>query len=144
MSEGVETEGADAMRRALDAGKGWWTSSPPASIATTLSAPRVAESTLAVATEHLEDVVVVPDAEAVASLEVLLERVKVLAEPAASCTLAAAGARPGAAGRPRRAGALRRERLNRRPHPMARQLRGVNTRLDQRSVMQSGAGRCRS
>jgi threonine dehydratase len=85
---GVETEGADAMRRALDAGN--VVDIVPTSIATTLSAPRVAESTLAVASEHLEDVVVVPDAEAVASLEVLLERVKVLAEPAASCTLAAA------------------------------------------------------
>ncbi len=85
---GVETEGADAMRRALDAGKP--VDIVPTSIATTLSAPRVAESTLSVAREHLEDVVVVPDSEAVASLEILLERVKVLAEPAASCTLAAA------------------------------------------------------
>ena len=85
---GVETEGADAMRRALDAGEP--VDIVPTSIATTLSAPRVAESTLGVAREHLEDVVVVPDAEAVASLEILLQRVKVLAEPAASCTLAAA------------------------------------------------------
>ncbi|HEX2369435.1 MAG TPA: threonine/serine dehydratase, partial [Acidimicrobiia bacterium] len=85
---GVETEGADAMRRALDAGK--VVDIVPTSIATTLSAPRVAESTLAVAREHLEDVVVGPDAEAVVALEVLAERVKVLAEPAASCTLAAA------------------------------------------------------
>jgi threonine dehydratase len=38
----------------------------------------------------VESVTVVPDAEALAALRTLLERLKVLTEPAASCTLAAA------------------------------------------------------
>ena len=42
------------------------------------------------AQDLLESVTVVPDSEALSSLRVLLERLKVLAEPAASCTLAAA------------------------------------------------------
>ena len=47
---------------------------------------------LAAAQEWLEDVVVVPDAAAVEALVLILERAKVLTEPAASCTLAAAEA----------------------------------------------------
>jgi threonine dehydratase len=85
---GVETEGADAMRRALDAGE--IVEMQPTSIAKTLAAPWVCEGTLAAAQELLEDVVVVPDSAAYASLVFLLERAKVLTEPAASCTLAAA------------------------------------------------------
>lgn len=86
---GVETVGADAMSQALAAGR------PvrlPAitSIAKTLGAPAVSETTLAMARRYLESVTVVADAEAVKELEYLLERAKVLAEPAASCTLAAA------------------------------------------------------
>jgi threonine dehydratase len=46
--------------------------------------------TLAIAKEHLSSITVVPDSEAMQALELLLERVKVLTEPAASCTLAAA------------------------------------------------------
>ena len=86
---GVETVGADAMAQALAAG------APvrlPAitSIAKTLGAPSVTDRTLALARQHVESVTVVTDAEAVASLELLLERAKVLTEPAAACTLAAA------------------------------------------------------
>jgi threonine dehydratase len=50
----------------------------------------VAERTLAAAAELLEDVVVVSDDEAFRSILLLMERAKVMAEPAASCTLAAA------------------------------------------------------
>ena len=64
----------------------------PTSIAKTLAAPWVSAGTLAAAQAWLEDVVVVPDAAAVAALVLLLERAKVLTEPAASCTLAAAEA----------------------------------------------------
>ena len=60
------------------------------SIARTLGAPAPSEQTLALAKQYLEGVTVVPDSEAVSSLIFLLERLKVLAEPAASCTLAAA------------------------------------------------------
>ncbi len=93
---GVETEGADAMRRALDAGE--IVEMQPTSIAKTLAAPWVCEATLAAARELLEDVVVVPDSAAFAALVFLLERAKVLTEPAASCTLAAAEALRGRLG----------------------------------------------
>ncbi len=86
---GVETEGADAMAKALDAGKPVQLSAIT-SIARTLGAPSVSDETLRLAQEYLESVTVVPDSEAVAALRLLLERAKVLTEPAASCTLAAA------------------------------------------------------
>ena len=85
---GVETEGADAMARALDAGRP--VEIRPTSIAKTLGAPSVSETTLLLAEEHLASITVVSDKEAFAALELLLERAKVLTEPAASCTLAAA------------------------------------------------------
>ncbi len=86
---GVETDGADAMSRALAAG------APvelPAitSIARTLGAPQVSPFTLEAVRRLAREVVVVRDAEAVAALYFLLERVKILTEPAASCCLAAA------------------------------------------------------
>jgi threonine dehydratase len=86
---GVETEGADCMSRSLAAGK-VETLEAITSIARTLGAPAPSERTLAMAQQYLEGVTVVPDREAVSSLLFLLERLKVLSEPAASCTLAAA------------------------------------------------------
>jgi len=85
---GVETEGADAMALALAADHP--VEIRPTSIAKTLGAPSVSPTTLRAAKEHLVTVTVVPDKEALEALEILLERVKVLTEPAASCTLAAA------------------------------------------------------
>jgi threonine dehydratase len=85
---GVETEGANAMALALDAGHP--VEMRPTSIAKTLGAPAVSEATLAIAKEHLASITVVSDKEAMQALELLLERVKILTEPAASCTLAAA------------------------------------------------------
>ncbi len=85
---GVETEGADAMRRALDAGR--VVEMEITSIAKTLGAPWVSEATLAAAQELLEEVVVVSDEEAFRAILTLMERAKVMAEPAASCTLAGA------------------------------------------------------
>jgi threonine dehydratase len=86
---GVETEGADCMSRALAAGH---VVEMPAitSIAKTLGAPAASEETLEMARRYLESVTVVPDREALDSLVLLLERTKLLTEPAASCTLAAA------------------------------------------------------
>jgi threonine dehydratase len=55
-----------------------------------LGAPVVSEVTLRLAQQYLESVTVVSDAEAFGSLRFLLERSKMLTEPAASCTLAAA------------------------------------------------------
>ncbi len=60
------------------------------SIAKTLGAPAVTERTLALVQQHVESVTVVPDSAAIAAMAFLLERAKVLAEPAAACTLAAA------------------------------------------------------
>ena len=85
---GVETEGADTMSRSLKAGA--VIRMQATSIARTLGAPYVAEDALAIAQQHLEGVIVVPDQEAYEALKILLERAKVLTEPAASCTLAAA------------------------------------------------------
>jgi threonine dehydratase len=86
---GVETEGADAMSQALAAGN------PvrlPAitSISTTLGAPSVSERTLAIVRDAVEEVLVVPDADAVRGVQMLIEQAKVVTEPAAGCTLAAA------------------------------------------------------
>lgn len=86
---GVETLGADAMSQALAAGR---PVSLPAitSIAKTLGAPAVSGSTFAAAQDLIESVTVVTDDEAVTALRFILERLKVITEPAASCTLAAA------------------------------------------------------
>jgi threonine dehydratase len=86
---GVETEGADAMAKSLAAGR---LVELPAitSIARTLGAPKVSDFTLEHVRRLAREVVVVSDAEAAAELVFLLERAKVLTEPAASCCLAAA------------------------------------------------------
>lgn len=86
---GVETIGADAMSRAIAAGEPVML---PAitSVAKTLGAPAVSDLTLDLTQRYLESVTVVPDAEAIAAQIYILERLKVLTEPASSCTLAAA------------------------------------------------------
>src|SRR6266853_4520384 len=86
---GVETEGADCMSKSLAAGQ-IVTLETITSIARTLGAPAPSEQTLAITRALVESVTVVSDAEALAALQFLLERLKVLTEPAASCTLAAA------------------------------------------------------
>ena len=86
---GAETAGADCMSRALAAGR-VVTMDKITSIAKTLGPPSVCPITLAAAQKLLEKVEVVTDVEAVRALYFLLERCKVLTEPAASCTLAAA------------------------------------------------------
>ncbi len=86
---GVETVGADAMSQAIAAGH---PVELPAitSIAKTLGAPHVSDLSLALAQKYLESVTLVTDAEAVEALVFIAERLKVITEPAASCTLAAA------------------------------------------------------
>ncbi len=86
---GVETEGADCMSKSIAAGK-IVTLDTITSVARTLGAPAPSERTFELAKKLLESVTVVPDIEAVAALRIILERLKVLTEPAASCTLAAA------------------------------------------------------
>jgi threonine dehydratase len=86
---GVETKGADCMSRSLAAGR-IVTLEKITSVARTLGAPAPSKSTYAGVRKLLEGVTVVTDAEAMKALRFLLERLKVLTEPAASCTLAAA------------------------------------------------------
>ncbi len=86
---GVETEGADCMSQSLAAGK-IVTLDAITSVARTLGAPAPSERTFEIAKQLLESVTVVSDREALAAVRFLLERLKVLTEPAASCTLAAA------------------------------------------------------
>jgi threonine dehydratase len=86
---GAETQGADCMARSLAAGR-IVTLETITSIARTLGAPAPSKATLSAARRYLEGVTVVSDAEAMRALRFLLERLKVLTEPAASCTLAAA------------------------------------------------------
>jgi threonine dehydratase len=86
---GVETEGADCMSKSLAAGR-IVTLDAITSVARTLGAPAPSERTLAMAKRFLESVTLIPDREALASVRFLLERLKVLTEPAASCALSAA------------------------------------------------------
>jgi threonine dehydratase len=86
---GVETEGADCMSKSLAAGQ-IVTLDTITSVARTLGAPAPTERTMGIAKRLLESITIVPDPEAVAAMKFILERLKVLTEPAASCTLAAA------------------------------------------------------
>ncbi|MGH2403505.1 MAG: threonine ammonia-lyase, partial [bacterium] len=84
---GVEPVGSNAMRAALDAGQ------PVAieridSIADGLGAPAVSARTLDLAQRLVDDVVTVPDAEIAQALRLLLERTKLLVEPAGAAGLA--------------------------------------------------------
>ncbi len=85
---GVETEGAQTMGKALEAGK--VVQIKPNSLAKTLGAPYVSEDALHLAQQHLEQLVIVSDQEAIESQRFLLERTKLLTELAASCTFSAA------------------------------------------------------
>ncbi|MGB7068399.1 MAG: threonine/serine dehydratase, partial [Pyrinomonadaceae bacterium] len=86
---GVETAGAASMAASLDANE-IVELSEITSIAKTLGAPRVGELNFKLAKKYLSGVTVVSDEEAVDELLYLLDRSKVLVEPATSCTLAAA------------------------------------------------------
>lgn len=85
---GVETKGAEAMSEALAAG-----GPVPvtlSSIVTTLSAPSVSQLTYDHVSALVEEVLVVPDREAVRGCLDLADHAKVWAEPAAGCLLPAA------------------------------------------------------
>ncbi|MFK4148781.1 threonine/serine dehydratase [Streptomyces sp. NPDC004065] len=85
---GVETEGAEAMSRALAAGGP--VPVPLTSIVTTLSAPAVSRLTYEHVRALVEEVLVVSDREAVRGCLELAEHAKVWTEPAAGCLLPAA------------------------------------------------------
>ncbi len=86
---GVETEGADCMSKSVEA-RSIVTLPAITSIARTLGAPAPSELTLTLARKYVEGITVVSDQEALAEVRYLLERLKLLAEPASSCTVAAA------------------------------------------------------
>lgn len=86
---GVETHGADAMSRAMEVGHPV-TLDAITSIAKTLGAPFVSETTLDLARRNLESVTVVTDQQAVNEMVWIAERLKVIVEPASACTVAAA------------------------------------------------------
>ncbi|MFE8948999.1 threonine/serine dehydratase [Streptomyces sp. NPDC007856] len=84
---GVETEGAEAMSGALKAGGP--VPVPLSSLVTTLSAPSVSQLTYEHVSALVEEVLVVPDRDAVRGSLDLVEHAKVWAEPAAGCLLPA-------------------------------------------------------
>lgn len=86
---GVETIGADVMAQSVAANR---MIELPAitSIARTLGAPRACQMTFDLVRRWVDELVVVPDADCVRELFHLLERAKILVEPAAACCLAAA------------------------------------------------------
>ena len=71
----------------MDSGK--VVSITPTSMAKTLGAPFVAQDALKIAQKYLEDLLIVSDKQAIEAQQLILERMKVLPELAASCTLAA-------------------------------------------------------
>jgi threonine dehydratase len=85
---GVETEGADAMARALAAGQP--VDIAPSSIASTLSAPHASQLTLDHVLALVEEVFVVPDADAVQGMAAFAEEAKLWVEPATGCLVPAA------------------------------------------------------
>lgn len=85
---GVETEGAEAMSAALKAGGPLQV--PVSSLVTTLSAPSVSQLTYDHVSALVEDVLVVPDRDAVQGCLELADHAKVWAEPAAGALLPAA------------------------------------------------------
>ncbi|MGW3198000.1 threonine/serine dehydratase [Streptomyces sp. NPDC001118] len=85
---GAETEGAEAMSAALKAGGP--VPVPLSSVVTTLSAPSVSQLTYDHVSALVEEVLVVPDRDAVQGCLDLTEHAKVWAEPAAGCLLPAA------------------------------------------------------
>ncbi|MGW4437678.1 threonine/serine dehydratase [Streptomyces sp. NPDC004596] len=85
---GVETEGAEAMSGALRAGGPRQV--PVSSLVTTLSAPSVSRLTYDHVSALVEEVLVVPDREAVQGCLDLADRAKLWTEPAAGCLLPAA------------------------------------------------------
>lgn len=86
---GVETEGADCMSQSLAAGE-IVSLQGTTSVARALGASAPTTTTFEAAKQLLEGVTVVSDEEALDATRFLLERMKILVEPAGACTLAAA------------------------------------------------------
>jgi threonine dehydratase len=85
---GVEPEGAQALRRSLDAGR-VTAIDPPKTIADGLAAPMTSALPLWAAQRYVEDVIVVTDDEIARAMGVILSSAKLLAEPAGAAAVAA-------------------------------------------------------
>jgi len=85
---GVEPDGADAMHRSLEAGRAVHLDTVH-TVADGLGAPMAGELTYALVAAYARGVVLVSDDEIVDAMKVLLERAKLLAEPAGAAGLAA-------------------------------------------------------
>lgn len=85
---GVEPEGAAAVRRSLEAGHAV-TLDRIDTVADGLAAPFAAPFTQAIIERHVDDVVLVSDDEIVTSMRLILERCKLLVEPAGAAAVAA-------------------------------------------------------
>jgi threonine dehydratase len=85
---GVEPEGACAMHQSLQRGEPVHLERV-ATVADGLAAPFAGQHTLAHVQAHVDDVVIVSDEEIVEAMALIIERCKVVAEPAAASTLAA-------------------------------------------------------
>lgn len=85
---GVQTEGANAMHESLQVDK---VVAIPAitSIATSLGATKVTNRTFEIVKKNVDKVVTVTDNQALEQLKVILDKDKILVEPASSCNLAA-------------------------------------------------------
>ncbi|MDE3215581.1 MAG: threonine/serine dehydratase [Gemmatimonadota bacterium] len=96
---GVEPEGAQALRRSLDAGR-VTAIDAPRTIADGLAAPMTTELPFEIARRWVDDVIVVSDDEIVHAMRAILASAKLLAEPAGAAGVAAvlAGRLPVAAG----------------------------------------------
>jgi len=84
---GIEPEGANAMRLALDNGAPVQIS--PKTVADGLTAPFAGAWTLAACQRYLEDVIVIDDATILGGLRFAVERMKQVLEPAGAAALAA-------------------------------------------------------
>lgn len=85
---GVEPEGAAGISKSLSAGKPVHLDSVQ-SVADGLAAPFAGVHTLAYVQKYVDEVVLVTDEEIVEAMRLIIERCKVIAEPAAASTLAA-------------------------------------------------------
>jgi threonine dehydratase len=85
---GSQTVGADAMAKSLAANK-IVTLPAVTSVATSLGATRVADKTFAIVKDQVEKVITVSDADAIRDVKIILEKEKLLVEPASSCNLSA-------------------------------------------------------
>jgi len=83
----VETDGAQVLHHSIAAGEP--ATMTPTSLARTLGSPYLSSVAYDFAVDHVEESLVVTDEMAYRAMVLLLERAKVLAELAASCTLAA-------------------------------------------------------